>query len=188
MIRDSKSDKLKEEFVDKVANVYTSIYSPQGNNYGNYGNYGNYSNYGYADGITDDELQTPNTNNYNTPENIDVKLLWRWFRSLITDKRDMYANANLNPNSNSNLNANSNFNANNNLDSQRENDKIYRELCEGIIKDYCLSDVNELRSFINDLLTKNLKNNKRVEKMKKLLLAEPGMDPNRMTREQSYDS
>jgi hypothetical protein len=49
------------------------------------------------------------------------------------------------------------------------------------MKEYYLRDIDGLKAFINDLLSRNSKNNKRVEKIKKLLLTEP-LPPGRDSR------
>ncbi len=47
---------------------------------------------------------------------------------------------------------------------------LYKEYCERLIREYDLNNFEELEMFINRLLEKNKKNQKRVEKIKKLLL------------------
>ena len=51
--------------------------------------------------------------------------------------------------------------------------EIYKEICENIIKDYVLKDAHDLRKFINELLEKNMKNKRRVDRIKKLIMTEP---------------
>ncbi len=58
----------------------------------------------------------------------------------------------------------------NNIYSRINNDDC-REYCYRLIKEYNLANLDELKAFINRLLEKNVKNKKRVEKIKKLLLS-----------------
>jgi hypothetical protein len=59
------------------------------------------------------------------------------------------------------------------INDQNKDSDLYRNYCQKIMKDYNLKDLNELQAFINRLLQKNMKNQKRVEKIKRLLLTEP---------------
>ena len=47
----------------------------------------------------------------------------------------------------------------------------YKEFCEKIISELGLKDIKELKSYMNELADKNVKNRSRVERMKKLLLS-----------------
>jgi hypothetical protein len=58
----------------------------------------------------------------------------------------------------------------NNVYSKINKDE-HREYCNKLIRDYNLQNLDELKNFINRLLEKNVKNKKRVEKIKKLLLS-----------------
>ena len=54
-------------------------------------------------------------------------------------------------------------------DSFIKNDE-YKNLCEGIMKDYNLKNIKELKTFIKHLLNKQNKNDNFLEGIKKILL------------------
>jgi hypothetical protein len=130
MVNLNKANRLKDEFVDKLSEVYQALMNIE-----------------------------------SKPKSIqtDIRVLWRWVKNLLQSKRDGFI-------SDSSSGSKSMTNI-----RQTTSDKgdLYKDFCENIIKDYYLRDVNELKTFINELLSKNMKNKKRVERIKKLLLTEP---------------
>jgi hypothetical protein len=82
----------------------------------------------------------------NTTTQPEIKVLWRWIKSLAIFKND-----------NQQL-----------LEAQR-----YKNFCEKLMKDNSLKNLSELNFFIEELLSSNNKNHDRVEKIKRLLMTEP---------------
>jgi hypothetical protein len=78
-------------------------------------------------------------------EYVDIKTLWRWIKHIIHQIQ-------------------------NKKDLAMEHESEHRRYCDSLMREYNLKDFRELQMFINRLLEKNAKNQKRVEKIKKLLL------------------
>ena len=91
-------------------------------------------------------------------EEIDVQIIWRWVKHLITTLNS------LNQEQQKNIQI---------LNELKRNDK-YKNYFEQIIKEYNLKNVDELKSFISELLNINTMNKKRVHKLKKVLLDNDG--------------
>ena len=81
-------------------------------------------------------------------DNISIQDLWRWIKNLVEEvdelslEKEKYEEI---------------YNRNNN--------DLYKNFCEKLIKEFGLNSFEELKFFINDLLTKNNINKKRVEKL-----------------------
>lgn len=93
--------------------------------------------------------------NDSKEKRISVKILWRWIKNVIKHLSNQ-----------SKLNVNNNVRL---LDYEQDN-VGYRSICEQLIKEYNLKDINELKRHMEELMSKNEKNKQRVDKMKKILL------------------
>ena len=86
-------------------------------------------------------------------DNISIQDLWRWIKQLIEEvdelslEKEKYEEM---------------YNKN--------SDDVYKNFCEKLIKEFGLNSFDELKFFINDLMTKNDLNKKRVEKLRKVLM------------------
>ena len=86
-------------------------------------------------------------------DNISIQDLWRWIKQLIEEvdelslEKEKYEEM---------------YNKNCN--------DVYKNFCEKLIKEFGLNSFDELKFFINDLMTKNDLNKKRVEKLRKVLM------------------
>ena len=86
-------------------------------------------------------------------DNISIQDLWRWIKQLIEEvdelslEKEKYEEI---------------YNKNSN--------DMYKNFCEKLIKEFGLNSFDELKFFINDLMTKNDLNKKRVEKLRKVLM------------------
>ncbi len=56
-----------------------------------------------------------------------------------------------------------------NDDEEKNDDKEYKDFCDGLIKENNLRDLKHLKVFIRDIIDKNQKNYKNVERLKYLL-------------------
>ena len=86
-------------------------------------------------------------------DNISIQDLWRWIKQLINNVKQLSIEKDKNEEI-----------------YQQNNYEIYKNYCEKLIKEFGLNSFDELKFFINDLLTKNNLNKKRVEKLKKVLM------------------
>ena len=86
-------------------------------------------------------------------DNITIQDLWRWIKQLINNVKQLSVEKEKNEEI-----------------YKQNNYEIYRNYCEKLIKEFGLNSFDELKFFINDLLTKNNLNKKRVEKLKKVLM------------------
>ena len=77
-------------------------------------------------------------------ECIDIKTLWRWIKNIIYQVQTK-----------------------NGINIEVE--KEYKHYWQDLMREYNLKDFRELQNFINKLLEKNAKNQKRVEKIKQIL-------------------
>ena len=91
-------------------------------------------------------------NSKEKKDNISIQDLWRWIKHLIeevdelTSEKEKYE------------------------EIYKKNNNLYKNFCEKLIKEFGLNSFDELKFFINDLITKNELNKKRVEKLKKVLM------------------
>ena len=92
-------------------------------------------------------------NSKEKKDNISIQDLWRWIKHLIeevdelTSEKEKYEEI-----------------------YKKNNNDLYKNFCEKLIKEFGLNSFDELKFFINDLITKNELNKKRVEKLKKVLM------------------
>jgi Icc-related predicted phosphoesterase len=88
-------------------------------------------------------------NSHNLSAKNDIKELWRWLKRILKESLKTQENKPL-----------------------KESSKVeeMKEFCEKIISEFGLKDIKELKTYMNDLALKNVKNKTRVERMKKLLL------------------
>mgnify|MGYP002624564625 CR=1 FL=1 len=86
-------------------------------------------------------------------DNISIQDLWRWIKQLINNVKQLSVEKEKNEEI-----------------YKQNNYEIYKNYCEKLIKEFGLNSFDELKFFINDLLTKNNLNKKRVEKLKKVLM------------------
>ena len=93
------------------------------------------------------------TDSKESKDNISIQDLWRWIKQLINNVKQL-----------------SNEKEKNEEIYKKNNYEIYRKYCEKLIKEFGLNSFDELKFFINDLLTKNNINKKRVEKLRKVLM------------------
>ena len=91
-------------------------------------------------------------NSKERKENITIQDLWRWIRQLVEEVEELSIEKEKKENYN------------------RNNYEIYKNFCRELIKEFELNSFDELKFFINDLMTKNDINKKRVEKLKKVLM------------------
>ena len=86
-------------------------------------------------------------------DNISIQDLWRWIKQLIEEvdelslEKEKYEEM---------------YNKNSN--------DVYKNFCEKLIKEFGLNSFDELKFFINDLMTKNDLNKKIIEKLRKVLM------------------
>ena len=86
-------------------------------------------------------------------DNISIQDLWRWIKQLINNVKQLSIEKEKNEEI-----------------YKQNNYEVYKNYCEKLIKEFGLNSFDELKFFINDLLTKNNLNKKRVEKLKKVLM------------------
>ena len=86
-------------------------------------------------------------------DNISIQDLWRWIKQLINNVKQLSVEKEKNEEI-----------------YKQNNYEVYKNYCEKLIKEFGLNSFDELKFFINDLLTKNNLNKKRVEKLKKVLM------------------
>ena len=116
-------------------------------------------------------------NNNNKKENFKINNFKNYYNSNknhniddVSFEKILFENDN-----NSNLN-NNNYNFNNNNFNNDENPIIYKKLCEKIMKNYKLKNLNELKDFINKLIQRTNNNDIFLEGIKKILLTENKYD------------
>ena len=98
-------------------------------------------------------IKENNLNDKNN-NNINMKILWRWIKCLISNntnlKNDISKNANI-------------------LQNIERKNIFYKQSCEEIINSYGYTNINKFDEFIHNLLNKNDINKKRMEQLKKML-------------------
>ena len=90
-------------------------------------------------------------------DDIDIQILWRWIKHLMNTVNELQNEKERNVNV---------------LNDLTQND-IYHNYFAQIINDFNLKDIDELKFFINELISINTINKKRVQKLKKVLLEVP---------------
>ena len=86
-------------------------------------------------------------------DNISIQDLWRWIKQLIEEVDELSLEK-----------------AKYEEMCNKNNNDMYKNFCEKLIKEFGLNSFDELKFFINDLMTKNDLNKKRVEKLRKVLI------------------
>jgi len=95
--------------------------------------------------------------NMSKESKVSMKSLWRWIKNVIR-------HASKQP-------------------KESSQDSVeYQVICQQIIKDYNLKDINDLKRFISVLLNRNEKNKKQVDKMAKILNTNPNESKNLPTQ------
>ena len=90
-------------------------------------------------------------------DEIDIQILWRWIKHLMNTVNELQNEKERNTQI---------------LNDLMHND-IYHNYFAQIINDFNLKDIDELKFFINELISINTINKKRVQKLKKVLLEVP---------------
>ena len=98
-------------------------------------------------------LYIATTDSKESKDNISIQDLWRWIKQLITNVKQLSIEKEKNEEI-----------------YKKNNYEIYKKYCEKLVKEFGLNSFEELKFFINDLLTKNNINKKRVEKLRKVLM------------------
>ena len=98
-------------------------------------------------------LYIATTDSKENKDNISIQDLWRWIKQLINNVKQLSIEKEKNEEI-----------------YKKNNYEIYKKYCEKLIKEFGLNSFDELKFFINDLLTKNNINKKRVEKLRKVLM------------------
>ena len=98
-------------------------------------------------------LYIATTDYKDSKDNISIQDLWRWIKQLINNVKQLSIEKEKNEEI-----------------YKKNNYEIYKKYCEKLIKEFGLNSFDELKFFINDLLTKNNINKKRVEKLRKVLM------------------
>ena len=98
-------------------------------------------------------LYIATTDSKESKDNISIQDLWRWIKQLIDNVKQLSIEKEKNEEI-----------------YKKNNYEIYKKYCEKLIKEFGLNSFDELKFFINDLLTKNNINKKRVEKLRKVLM------------------
>ena len=98
-------------------------------------------------------LYIATTDYKDSKDNISIQDLWRWIKQLINNVKQLSIEKEKNEEI-----------------YKKNNYEVYKKYCEKLIKEFGLNSFDELKFFINDLLTKNNINKKRVEKLRKVLM------------------
>ena len=98
-------------------------------------------------------LYIATTDSKESKDNISIQDLWRWIKQLINNVKQLSIEKEKNEEM-----------------YKKNNYEIYKKYCDKLIKEFGLNSFDELKFFINDLLTKNNINKKRVEKLRKVLM------------------
>ena len=99
-------------------------------------------------------------------DNISIQDLWRWIKQLIEEVDELSLEK-----------------AKYEEMCNKNNNDMYKNFCEKLIKEFGLNSFDELKFFINDLMTKNDLNKKRVEKLRKVLMNNNDSD----SKEESFN-
>ena len=98
-------------------------------------------------------LYIATTDSKENKDDISIQDLWRWIKHLINNVKQLSVEKEKNEEI-----------------YKKNNYEIYKKYCEKLIDEFGLNSFDELKFFINDLLTKNNINKKRVEKLRKVLM------------------
>ena len=102
-------------------------------------------------------------NKDNNNSNVNMKILWRWIKYLISNnnkiKNEIKKNANI-------------------LQSIEIKNNFYKQSCDEIINTYGINNINKFDEFIHALISKNNISRKRMIQLKKMLEEDCGKNKN----------
>ena len=102
-------------------------------------------------------------NKDNNNSNVNMKILWRWIKYLISNNNKIKNEIKQNANILQNIEIKNNF---------------YKQSCDEIMKTYCINNINKFDEFIHALISKNNISRKRMIQLKKMLEEDCGKNKN----------
>ena len=102
-------------------------------------------------------------NKDNNNSNVNMKILWRWIKYLISNNNKIKNEIKKNANILQNIEIKNNF---------------YKQSCDEIINTYGFNNINKFDEFIHALISKNNINRKRMIQLKKMLEEDCGKNKN----------
>ena len=102
-------------------------------------------------------------NKDNNNININMKILWRWIKYLISNNNKIKNEIKKNANILQNIEIKNNF---------------YKQSCDEIINTYGINNINKFDEFIHALISKNNISRKRMIQLKKMLEEDCGKNKN----------
>ena len=102
-------------------------------------------------------------NKDNNNSNINMKILWRWIKYLISNNNKIKNEIKKNANILQNIEIKNNF---------------YKQSCDEIINTYGINNINKFDEFIHALISKNNISRKRMIQLKKMLEEDCGKNKN----------
>ena len=103
------------------------------------------------------------TNTNEQKENVSIKVIWRWIKYLMNSYKSLLNEKEKKIEIFKNLN---------------EKDNYYRESCIELMNKYKMNSLEDLNSFIEELIKRNNINRKRVEQLKKILVDDSNSNRN----------
>ena len=101
--------------------------------------------------------------NKDNNSNINMKILWRWIKYLISNNNKIKNEIKKNANILQNIEIKNNF---------------YKQSCDEIINTYGINNINKFDEFIHALISKNNISRKRMIQLKKMLEEDCGKNKN----------
>jgi len=102
-------------------------------------------------------------NKDNNNSNVNMKILWRWIKYLISNNNKIKNEIKKNANILQNIEIKNNF---------------YKQSCDEIINTYGINNINKFDEFIHALISKNNISRKRMIQLKKMLEEDCGKNKN----------
>lgn len=102
-------------------------------------------------------------NKDNNNSNVNMKILWRWIKYLISNNNKIKNEIKQNVNILQNIEIKNNF---------------YKQSCDEIINTYGINNINKFDEFIHALISKNNISRKRMIQLKKMLEEDCGKNKN----------
>jgi hypothetical protein len=102
-------------------------------------------------------------NKDNNNSNVNMKILWRWIKYLISNNNKIKNEIKQNANILQNIEIKNNF---------------YKQSCDEIINTYGINNINKFDEFIHALINKNNISRKRMIQLKKMLEEDCGKNKN----------
>jgi len=102
-------------------------------------------------------------NKDNNNSNVNMKILWRWIKYLISNNNKIKNEIKKNANILQNIEIKNNF---------------YKQSCDEIINTYGINNINKFDEFIHALINKNNISRKRMIQLKKMLEEDCGKNKN----------